>query len=131
MNTQNKDAFEIIKGFQTSVLKQTPTVEKMYEEVRMMRFKIKPLQGDISTLDFKNREFISALWSLGKLDEFFQRHFTDLKSEQQEVFFKLMDEMRYEFQNQLNRANIKPQENDTKAAIFEMEIFKEKEKSIN
>lgn len=132
MKSQNKtDAFEIIKQFQSSVLQHTPSVEKMYDEVRMMKFKIKPLQGDISLLNFKNQDFISALWSLGKLDEFFQSHFTDLQPEQQDIFFKLMDEMRYEFQNQLNKANIKPSQNDLKASTFEMEIFKEKEKSVN
>ena len=132
MKGQNiADAFEIVKIFQKDVLQQPPSLEQMHLEVRMMNFKIRPIQGDLSTLNFQDREFIVALWSLGKLDDFFQEHFSQLQKQQQEVFYRLMNMMRFEFQNKLNKANIKPQTKNVKSAIFEMEIFKEQSKRNN
>ena len=49
----------------------------MFEEVRMMKFKIKPIQGDVSAFNLKNERFIESLWSLGKLDEFFHKEFPE------------------------------------------------------
>ena len=60
----------------------------MFEEVQMMKFKIKPIHGDVSAFNLKNISFIESLWSLGKLDEFFHREFPQLSKKDQEVFLR-------------------------------------------
>jgi hypothetical protein len=124
------DVFEIIQQFQTAILSKKPSQKEMLQQVRMMKYKIRPVNGDISFLNFKNTQFIEALWSLGKLDDFFQEHFEKLPVKQQEVFFRLVDNMKYEFQNELNNAHIKP-ELPAEQLMFEMEIYKERSKNVN
>src|SRR5690606_33448009 len=105
MKTGNKtDLYEKIKLFQQRTISNTPTVEEMMSEVRMMNFKVRPVYGNISKLNLSNREFINALWSLGKLDEFFKDEFPNVEDEDREIFFKLVDDMRVSLQQQLNRA---------------------------
>ena len=102
----------------------------MYEEVRMMKFKIKPLQGDISLLNLGNANFIEILWGLGKLDEFFQGHYKKIAMRKRDLFLRLFDEIHENFQDQLNALNLKP-EKVSDSSMFEMEIFKERSASPN
>lgn len=97
----------------------------MYEEVRMMNFKIKPLQGDISVINLKDKNFIEILWSLGKLDEFFHGHVEKISQSEQETFFKLIDEMYDKFQEDLNTLDLKQEHFAQASSSFEMEIYKD------
>ena len=68
----NKDILSLINNIQ-KIISTKPNTDQMFEEVRMMKFKIKPIQGDLMSFNLKNQHFIESLWSLGKLDEFFFR----------------------------------------------------------
>lgn len=114
-----------IYNFQKKILHQKPPLEKMYEEIRMMKFKIRPLQGDISELNFLNKEFIEILWNLGKLDEFFHRERKKLNEKQKEVFLNFFDHLYDKFQSQLNKIELRGEKEDKKSEIIEMEIYKE------
>lgn len=132
MNTQNEtDVFEMLTTFQKTILQKKPSVREMVQEVQMMKYKIKPLYGDISVLDFKNSQFVEALWSLGKLDEFFQNNVDQLETTEQEVFFRLINEMRTDLQNDLNKANLKPHKIKNNQSVFEIEIYKERAQKLN
>ncbi|MBI2641724.1 hypothetical protein HYW87_03980 [Candidatus Roizmanbacteria bacterium] len=120
----DKDVLKIFGDFE-KILHNKPSIEKMYEDVRMMKFKIRPVSGDISLLNMGNTRFIETLWSLGKLDEIFQKEFKKLQPEQQEVFYRLFDDMYQKFQHQLNTINLKPDNPVERAQIFEVEIYKE------
>lgn len=120
----NRDIVEIF-GNLKKTLGAKPSFEKMYAEIRMMRFKIKPISGDISLLQLKNQRLIEALWSLGKLDEVFQREYKYLAEDQKEAFFRLFDNLYEQFQHQLNKINIKPEVKSNLPQVLEMEIFKE------
>src|SRR3989344_679001 len=102
-----------------------PTHEKMYEEIRMMRFKIRPISGDISLLQLKNHQLIETLWGLGKLDEVFQNEYEKLGSDQKEVFFRLFDNLYLQYEDQLNKININKEIKPKLSQVFEMEIFKD------
>ena len=133
MNSEKKtDVFELIQQFQNEIKVGKPTISEMAREVRMMKYKIRPVLGDVSVLDFNNPEFIEALWNLGKLDEFLQKSNGLINEEELEVFIRLMDEMRSEFQEDLNKANLKPlSQLRAQHANFELEIFKERSKQMN
>src|SRR3989338_10072011 len=102
-----------------------PTHEKMYEEIRMMRFKIRPISGDISLLQLKNHQLIETLWGLGKLDEVFQKEYDKLGNNQKEVFFSLFDNLYHQLQNQLSKVNIQKETRPNLTQVLEMEIFKD------
>ena len=114
-----------IYNFQRRILHQKPPLKKMYEEIRMMKFRVRPLQGDISELNFQNREFIEILWNLGKLDEFFHRENKNLNRKQKETFLNFFDHLYDKFQSQLNQIELRGEKEDEKNAIIEMEIYKE------
>lgn len=123
-----KTGNDVIKIF--SELKKTldikPSIDKMYREVRMMRFKIKPISGDIFLLKLKNYQLIETLWGLGKLDEVFQREYNRVPREQQETFFRLFDNLYQQFQDRLNKINVNPEVKSHLPQVLEMEIFKDK-----
>ncbi len=102
-----------------------PPMQKMYQDIRMMKFKIRPISGDISLLKLRNQHLIETLWSLGKLDEVYQREFFKLAKEQKEVFFRLFDNLYWQFQDQLNRIDVNPEVKSQFPQVLEMEIFKE------
>lgn len=97
----------------------------MYDEVRMMKFKIRPLQGDISVINLHDNSFIEILWSLGKLDEFYHLNVEKISQTEQETFYKLVDEMYDRFQEQLNTLDLKHERFPQSASSFEMEIYKD------
>lgn len=127
----NTDVLDLVYRFQKRVLENKPAKEAMYQDVRMMQFKIRPLQGDVSLLNLKNEHFIEILWSLGKLDEFFQRHIEQVSAKQRDTFYRLFDEMYQRFQNELNKINLQKEKSNDLSAGFEMEIFKERSMKKN
>ncbi len=120
----NNDVIDIFSNL-NKTLGAKPPIEKMYEEIRMMRFKIKPISGDISLLQLTNQHLIEALWGLGKLDEVFQKEYKRLPNEQKEVFFRIFDKLYQQFQDQLNKINVNPEVRSNLSHVLEMEIFKD------
>jgi hypothetical protein len=132
MKTGNKtDLYETIRSFQQTTLAKKPTLDEMISEVRLMNFKIRPVSGNISTLDFKNMEFIDALWSLGKLDEFFRIEFQNIEDNDKDIFFRLVEEMRTNLQQRLNKSQLIKTVTREEQLFFEIEIFKENTPSVN
>lgn len=104
-----------------------PSINQIFEEVQMMKFKIKPLQGDVSAYNLKNEKFIESLWSLGKLDEFFHKEFPHLSKKEQEIFLNFFDTLYSKYQQQLNQINLQPTRKMTaKTGLLELEIYKER-----
>lgn len=125
--TPQKDIVILFQQFQKDVLDKKPHYNQMFDEVRMMKFKVRPVTGDIGALDFKNSKFVETLWSLGKLDEFFQKEIKKLSNEEKQVFYRLFDDVYQDYQSQLNDINIKADKFDkTSDLAFEVEIFREK-----
>ena len=127
-----KDISKLINSFQ-SLVKNKPTPSQMSTELRMMKFKVKPIQGDFSAVDLKDDKFISALWSLGKLDEFFQKEYHKLSAKDRQIFMKIFDDLYHQYQQELNHVNIyKGKLAASNKRILEMEIFREiKDRKVN
>ena len=128
-NKKKSDILEEIVRFQKNIIKNKPSLKEMYDQVRMMRYKIKPLQGDISYLNLKNREFIEILWHLGKLDDFFNENKKDLSIKQKEIFYNFFENLYLKLQTQLNSLDLKIQKNINMPLIIEMEIIREIKKT--
>lgn len=126
-----KDISSLVSAFQ-SFLKNKPKADRMVSEIRMMKFKIRPIQGDLSSINLKNERFIETLWSLGKLDEFFQTEYPKLTAKNREVFIKIFDDLYHQYQKELNAINIYKGPVSDKKKILELEIFKDiKNKKVN
>ncbi len=123
---EGKDILSLINNIQ-KIISTKPNTNQMFEEVQMMKFKIKPLQGDVSAFNLKNEKFIESLWSLGKLDEFFRKEFPQLSKKEQEVFLRFFDSLYIKYQQQLNQVNLQPARRMTaKTGLLELEIYKER-----
>lgn len=123
------DIVLLLEQFQKNILGNKPSIGQMIKEVQMMRFKIRPIQGDFSYLNFQNSRFIEILWSLGKMDEFFDRRLSALPTKQKGIFFNYFDSMYRSFQDELNKLNLKIPQTGKLSSVFEMEIFKEKKRN--
>lgn len=122
----NRDVLSLFNNIQ-KIISDKPTMSKMFEEVQMMKFKIKPIQGDISAFDLKNERFIESLWSLGKLDEFFHKEFPHLTKADQEIFLRFFDNLFSKYQQQLNDINLQPTKLvAAKNSLLELEIYRER-----
>jgi hypothetical protein len=119
------DLFDEIAKFQKNLIKNKPSLKDMYDEVRMMRYKIRPLQGDISYLNLKNKKFIEILWNLGKLDDFFNKNKKELDKKGEEIFKNFFDNLYSKLQNQLNKLDLKIEEKLNMPTVIEMEIIRE------
>ncbi len=124
MRKKNKDVLNILTNLK-KIIENKPSARLMYEEIQMMKFKVKPVKGDIGVFNLKNKRLIEVLWSLGKLDEFFQKEFFHIKPSQREIFFRMFDDIAQRYQLQLNQVTLK-KERVEKGGGLEMEIFKEK-----
>jgi len=123
--TEGKDILSLFGNIQ-KIISAKPTINQMFEDVQMMKFKIKPIQGDVSAFNLKNERFIESLWSLGKLDEFFHKEFPQLSKKEQEVFLRFFDNLYFKYQQQLNQIDLQPTRmTSTKTGLLELEIYKE------
>lgn len=130
-NKTERDVIEMFHRFQQSVLDNKPSFREMCEDVRMMRFKVRPVQGDIAELNFKNISFIETLWSLGKLDEFYQEHVDDLTKKEKQVFYTIFDGLYHQYQEDLNLIDLKSDTFEKVQNGFEVEIFRERSQRDN
>lgn len=129
----SKDVISLFGNIQ-KVISSKPNIDQMFEEVRMMKFKVKPIQGDLMAFNLKNENFIESLWSLGKLDEFFYKEVPSLSKKEKEFFMKIFDSLYFKYQQQLNQSNLQQRKvNLSKTGLLELEVFKERKlkKKVN
>lgn len=122
---QTKDIKTVFDDFE-NLLKLKPSIDQMYEEIQMMKFKVRPLKGDVLSLNLKNDRFVSTLWSLGKLDEFYQNKISSLNYKDREIFNKIFEEVYLRFQVDLNKINVRLLKEVKYKTHLEVEIFRER-----
>lgn len=115
----------ILNQFRT-LMENKPATAKMFEELQMMKFRVHPLTGDISAINLHNEELIQTLWSLGKLDEVFQRDYQNLSPKEKKVLLRFFDNLHQRLQEDLNHINLKLEKNTPMSSVLEFEIFKDK-----
>lgn len=121
------DVLKLFDTFQKS-LQQKPSYKQMMDEVRMMKFKVRPMQGDVLLFNMLDERFIEALWNLGKLDELFQNQYQKLSQKNKQLFFRIFDSMYEKLQSELNKINLRRVKTSNISPVLEIEIFKERAK---
>lgn len=123
--SEGRDILSLFNSIQ-KIISSKPKIDQMFEEVQMMKFKIKPIQGDLMSFDLRNEKFIENLWSLGKLDEFFHKEFPGLSKKEKEIFLRIFDNLYFKYQQELNQINLQPTRMAlSKSGLLELEIYKE------
>jgi len=124
--TEGRDIISLFGNIQ-KMISTKPDISQMFKEVQMMKFKIKPIQGDLMAFNLKNENFIESLWSLGKLDEFFFKEVPSLSKKEKEIFMNFFDSLYFKYQQQLNQTNLQQRRVTLKkTGLLELEIFKER-----
>lgn len=120
--------------FHIEILEQKPAHEIMRKEIGMMRFKIRPLYGEVTELNFDDPTFIETLWTLGKLDEFYHDNSENIPKADEKVFYQIFDGVYGQYQDKLNDIRLKTRiagGDDPSTNGFEVEIYRERRKRHN
>ena len=118
---------ELLNNFQKNI-NVLPSFERIKEEVRMMNFKIRPLSGDVNLLrSLDNKELVSVLWKIGKLDEFFESLSKHTKKPERAMINNFLGFLKTKIDNELNQVKLKFEKaKGNPPSFFEMEIVKER-----
>ncbi len=115
---QEQKALVFIEKFFKQVLSKKPSFEKMEQEVKLMSFKIRSINGDIIKNLYRNRRnMIELIWLIGRLDEFLQNSSEKISSHDREKIFAVLI-------NFYSRKILKEKKNGLDA--LEVELFKTK-----
>ena len=121
---------DIINSIQENVVYKKPSFSEMKEEVKMMQFKIRPLIGNVFSLNFNNQYFIETLWMLGKMDGYFNLYYSQLSKKDKQIFLNFFLTTYKKFQGRLNQVKLRKNSASLEANFFEMEIFKKLSKRL-
>lgn len=125
LTKQKFDAFDAIAQFRLQVLDQKPSIQQMKKDILMKHLQIRPYVGDVFSLNMSNHEFIDALWSIIKLDEFVELAARKLPRREAMTFINMSNQFRERFQQTINQVDMRlphmKKEPDQPIAI---EIFK-------
>lgn len=126
MKRKNLHVDRILHTFQ-SILKHKPSPKIMIKDIHMMKFKIKPVSGDVSQLNMGNDNFIEMIWSMGKLEEIMQKAYYNLDTNGKKMLLQVFDNLFEQFQERLNKISVREEafsEIEEKNKL-EIEIFKD------
>ncbi len=106
-NRRKFDAFDAVAQLNLSILKQKPTISQMKRDIQMNRLRIKPHMGDVFSLNMSNDQFIEALWSIIKIDEYIENTVDKLPRKEIDMFYQMSSYFRQQFQDTLNRIDMR------------------------
>ncbi len=127
-NLHKKDVLGLLASFQNEINSHSLTKNQMLDEVRLMHFRVRPMQGNWGGMDLTNTRFVEALWSLGKLDELYHREVSKFPKKDQAVFFRYMHSLHATFTRMLqdDLAAMRPKnESSVDEGGFEVEVFRQ------
>ena len=117
-------ALDIIKKIVTEVEQPRPAFKIMLRDIQMMRFKIRPIIGDISSLNEMNNEVIALLWKIGRIDEIIHASFKDLAEDDQDQLLEYLQHMELQTENDLRRV-LRQKPNTKTNNLLKLEVFRE------
>jgi len=115
------------------ILENRPDSQEMLREITMMRFKIKPIFGNITEVDLNDFRLIETLWSLGKLEEFFKSEYPRIPVKERHSFIRILDSVKDRLKENLNKIDMKRHNPKNATSLIEMEILREipRKKQVN
>lgn len=127
MNKKRETFFKILLELK-NILNKKPPLEKMKEEVRLMGFHIRPLDGSPAIINkVKNDKFIEVLWTLGKIDILMEKNFHRLTLEQKKLILQLIEKFKNELDLTLSVEEVpsfKKYDDENTSPYLMLEIFR-------
>lgn len=124
-NVKKEDVLTILREYQKTIFTNKPSVEKMMDEIRMMNFRVRPINGDISAINGMDIKLIEMIWNLGKLDELYRGKERLLNQKDRKLFVKFFQSIHERFQKELGYLKLVRTEDEDNSTILEMEVFRE------
>lgn len=117
----------VLKKIKEALNKDYP-FKKKYDELKLSGFKIHPIFGDIEILKKKEKELVSALWQIGKIEEIINKNYKNITVDELQAIFEFINFIKNKNQNfEISEENFLSQKlkNKNKDLNLEMEIFQE------
>lgn len=129
--TEKLNAHDFIQKISQEIEATVPPHTQMITDLKMMRFKIRPLAGDLFSLSQKTSgSLFVSLWRIGKIEETVRLAFEILEEGEMEALFDYVDELQKRFnqgfgydENGTFFADARP------TRLLKLEIFREPEVS--
>lgn len=128
-NHQNNRVLELIEKITQEINNIRPSKEKMLEEIKMMRFKIRPVVGDVFEVAKKEEIFLESLWQIGKIEQIVSGAVEKLTKKEKEMFFQFIENLQSQMEEKIASfvSSSKMSFNEKKGiTILELEVFKDK-----
>lgn len=117
-------AIDIIRKIMLKIEQPKPPHETMRKEIQLMKFKIRPVVGDIANLKKMDNQIVEILWQVGKIDEIVHRSFDDLNEDDQDRLLEYLQHVELKAQEDM-RNLIRSSRSNRKSKALKIEIFKE------
>lgn len=72
-----------------------------------MKFSVKSLGSNISSIDFQNKKLIETLWKMGKIEQYFDSEFVKLKNSDKQIFLEFFNKAHSKLQKELNNVQLR------------------------
>lgn len=119
-------AVELIRRVTDEVENIRPTPEQMFNDIKMMKFKVRSISGNIFDLGNQQFGFLESLWRVAKTEEIITGAIDGLDYKEREVVFRFLDNLEMSAQEKISAMIDKlPHEDQQKAKILRVEIFRE------
>lgn len=120
-------ALDLIKKIDSQIEKARPSKREMLEDIKMMKFKIRPVTGDIFTLKDKDIGFLQSLWKLARIEELVGGQVERLSGGEKEIFFSYLEDLQLKTEEKIalaiRRLPVKEKKN---IKVLELEVFRER-----
>lgn len=79
----------------------------MKKDIQMNALKMRPYMGDVFHLNMTDSQFIDALWSILKLEEYMISVEKKLKKGESKIFYQMMKQYRDKLQAKINQIDMR------------------------
>lgn len=119
-----KTAVDIIRQISIEVEDRKLSLESMVRDIKMMRFKVRSIIGDISALQTADYNFVESLWKIGRIDEIISGTLHELDEDDQDALMEYFENMESDIQRRI-RDSLSLDGNDEDKRVLKIEIFKD------
>lgn len=120
-----RTAADIIRQISIEVEGRKLPLEIMVRDIQMMRFKVRSLFGDISSLQTTHYDFVQSLWKIGRIDEIVSESLHTLDEDGQEALLDYFHQIEGRMQTNIRNSLTIQETSKRKKQILKLEIFKD------
>lgn len=132
---KNNRALDLIRKVTDEVENINPTRDEMISDIKMMKFKIRSISGNIFDLTNQKFGFVESLWRVAKIEEIVAGAIDTFNDKDREILFRFLDNLEMSVQEKIfAMVDQLPPDDRERARVLKVEIFREphiKKKDLN